>query len=252
MKIIGFAQLYNELEKGNLENWFTSMRFCDYIYVYDQNSQDGSLEYYNKYPNVTVIPSDTNDFANEIKCKSLLLRTLLKDHPDTDWIFWMDGDTILESGANKTSIESILYKAQDSGFDGLKVGHYNLWRSDIYHRTDNEYDWLHKHGVTAFWKNNGNLSFPESAGLHQNQFPNGMQNIGRIQNLNLIHRGFSTDDQITTRYNIYKERGQTGWALDRLLDEETLTVEKLSEDLLPKWFDLRYTQNPLTLERLKK
>ena len=57
MKIVGFTQLRNELEKGNLENWFKCMSVCDHIYIFDQNSTDGSLEYYKKFDNVTVIES---------------------------------------------------------------------------------------------------------------------------------------------------------------------------------------------------
>ena len=70
MKIVGFAQLRNELEKGNLENWFKCMiPICDYIYIYDQNSIDGSLEYYSRFKNTTVISSPTNRFKEEMICK---------------------------------------------------------------------------------------------------------------------------------------------------------------------------------------
>ena len=50
-KIIAFAQLRNELRKGNLQNWFRQMEICDYIYIFDQNSDDGSQEYYKKFKN---------------------------------------------------------------------------------------------------------------------------------------------------------------------------------------------------------
>ena len=73
MKIVGFTQLRNELEKGNLENWFKCMSVCDHIYIFDQNSTDGSKEYYKKFDNVTVIESDTNRFAEELVCKNELL-----------------------------------------------------------------------------------------------------------------------------------------------------------------------------------
>ena len=96
MKIIGFSQLRNELSNGNLENWFRCMNFCDYIYIYDQASDDGSKEYYKKYKNTVVIESPVNDFEREITCKDILLRRVLNDHPDTDWIYWIDGDTILD------------------------------------------------------------------------------------------------------------------------------------------------------------
>lgn len=245
MKIVGFAQLHNELEKGNLENWFLSMRFCDFIYVYDQNSTDGSQKIYNKYKNITVIQSDTNNFENEISCKSVLLDKLLEDHPDTDWIFWMDGDTIIERGANRGSIEGILLQADQNKIDGLLLGHYNLWRSDVHYRIDNEYHWLHNNGVLSFWKNNGKLNFPLNSGLHNNQYPNGISRKARIQGLSLIHRGFATDEQIRNKYNIYKERGQTGWALDRLLNESTLKVLELDSNLLPEWFVIEQDISPL-------
>jgi hypothetical protein len=66
MKIVGFAQLRNELEKGNLENWFKCMSVCDYIYIFDQNSTDGSQEYYKKFDNVSVIESKENRFSEEL------------------------------------------------------------------------------------------------------------------------------------------------------------------------------------------
>ena len=85
MKIIGFTQIRNELSKGNLYNWLKQMfEFCEYVYIYDQNSDDGSKEVYKNYPNLIVVESQTNDFKNEIFCKSVLLEKLLKEHPDTD------------------------------------------------------------------------------------------------------------------------------------------------------------------------
>jgi hypothetical protein len=50
MKLIAFSQLRNELSNGNLENWFNSTAMCDYRYIYDQNSDDGSKEFYKPFP----------------------------------------------------------------------------------------------------------------------------------------------------------------------------------------------------------
>ena len=96
MKIIAFTQLRNELSNGNLENWFKQMEVCDYIYIFDQNSDDGSKEYYKKFDNCTVIESPTNRFKEELICKNELLKILLADHPDVDWILWIDGDLMLD------------------------------------------------------------------------------------------------------------------------------------------------------------
>jgi len=254
VKVIGFAQLRNELSKGNLQNWFECMQFCDHIYIYDQASDDGSLEFYKKYDNTVVIKSQTNDFHREIACKKQLLEKLLKEHPDTDWIFWLDGDTLLDGRMLRNSgrqFKMILKKAATQQIDVITLGHLNLWRSDIFYRVDNDYDWLHNHGVKAFWRNNGNISFPDNVGLHQPQYPMGLTTEIRIDR-NLIHRGFATDDQITNRYNLYKSKGQKGHQLERLLDEQTLSVLPIDEEQLPDWFNITDRTNPLSKKRLRE
>lgn len=251
MKIVGFSQLRNESEKGNLHNWIRCMEsVCDYIYVYDQNSTDDSKDIYKEHKSIVTIESDINDFTNEILCKNKLLTKLLAEHPDTDWIFWMDGDTILSRNAlNRESLEKMLEECNHHGFDGVFMEHYNLWRSDTYYRIDNNYHDLCTTGVLALWKNNGNLSFQNRRGLHSPQYPSGIINPAR-SHAKLIHRGFATDYQIETKYKVYKERGQSGKALSRLLDEETLDVFRLNPNILPEWFEITDDKNPILKEKL--
>jgi hypothetical protein len=66
-----------------------------------------------------------------------------------------------------------------------------------------------------------------------------------------VHRGFATDYQIMTKYDVYKANGQNGWKLERLLDEHTLTVVKLEEELLPEWFQLTDTVNPTEKKKIR-
>jgi hypothetical protein len=252
MKIIGFSQLRNELSNGNLENWFRCMSFCDYIYIYDQASTDGSQEYYKKHENTVVVQSPVNDFKKEISCKKQLLEKLLADHPDVDWIFWIDGDTILDGRLMKDNykeLHGILNQASKQEIDAILLGHHNLWRSSVYYRVDSDYDWLHNNGVCAFWRNNGILKYPDNAGLHQQQFPFGLNKKIRIDR-DLIHRGFATDEQIINRYNLYKSKGQTGYLLDRLIDEATLKVERIDDKILPDWYDTSDNISPLEKKRL--
>ncbi|MBU6175915.1 MAG: glycosyltransferase family 2 protein, partial [Planctomycetes bacterium] len=138
MKIIGFAQLRNELSNGNLDNFVRSMNeVCDYVYVYDQASDDESREVYEQNKNWIVTYSPQNDFLREIYCKASLMDTLLSDHPDVDWIFWMDGDTILDGRVDRIAMEKMLIEFSDK--QGVCIPHYNLWRSDIYYRIDSSY-----------------------------------------------------------------------------------------------------------------
>lgn len=251
MFIAGFAQLRNELEKGNLHNFFKCMeKVCDVIYIYDQNSTDGSQEVYKARKDVVVIHDNENNFKDEISCKRLLLQRLLSENPQTDWIFWMDGDTLvdgrvvsLDREAARDKIEDMLAEADDVKVDCVGFRHLNLWRSDNWTRTDNQYHDLYQYGVRCFWKNNGQLEFPASSGLHLNQFPNGMTKVGIFPYF-LVHRGFSTDDQIMNRYDLYKSRGQSGNALERLLDEQTLDGVLIDPVLLPKWFEPVFLGSP--------
>ena len=241
MKIVGFAQLHEELRKGNLENWFRSMAGCDCIYVWDQASRDGSLARYAQDPRVRVVANPTNDFARELECKAGLLELLLREQPDCDWILWLDGDTILDGrllADGARGLRDLCARGSAAGIGGWKLGHYNLWRSDAWYRTDNQYHWLHGEGVPALWRNNGRLQFPRRPGLHVTTTPDGLGEIRRAD-FSLIHRGFADDAQILEKHRVYGSRGQRGWDLDRLLDERTLAAAPVPPECLPAWYEVR-------------
>lgn len=237
MRIVGFSQLHNELEKGNLENWFRSMQtVCDKIYIYDQASNDGSHEYYKRFDNVEVIYSPTNNYINERICKQKLLDLIKsKENPGT-WIFWMDGDTFLEKCTRK-ELEGELIQYERNGCDSVKLRHYNLWRSDVYYRIDSSYHSLHSRGVNCFWKLVPYIQFETTTGLHRGNCPKGFKKTGQSE-LALIHRGFSTDEQIVKRYHISVANGvQEGsyGRLSRLINEKRLSVQELPQDRFPEW-----------------
>jgi len=247
MNVIGFAQPRNELSNGNLDGWFTDMfRVCDKVYIYDQASDDGSLEKYSEYGDkVSVIRSTTNNFENELLCKRVLLQKLLIENPDCDWVFWMDGDTRLDARFDP----SVLTEAYANKVDGLSLGHLNMWRSNCHYRLDNSYHNFHGWGRIPFWRNNGKLSFPNKTGLHSSQEPStGLDNTLRLD-YNLIHLGFATDSAILSRYDLYKSKGQSGEMLDRLIDEEGLWVKKVDDEVLPYEPD---NVLPLSLPKLKE
>ena len=254
MKIIGFGQLYNELEKNNLKNWFKCMNsVCDYIYIFDQKSSDKNHEIYKLEPKAVVYYNDKNDFSNEIQCKAKLLQMILRDHPDTDWIFWLDGDSLLDNRLlDRNEFEKILNLADKISAGGIRLGHLNLWRSDIHYRLDSKYNELNVFGVLALWKNNGKLYFPLNDGLHKPQYPNCIDfPILPMNNYKLIHRGFATDSNIINKYITYKNRGQSGWDLERLLDEQKLETNAIDLSLLPSWFKVEDDENPINKTPIK-
>jgi hypothetical protein len=251
MKIIGFGQLRNELSQGNLINWFKSMEICDYIYIYDQASTDGSKEYYKKFSNTVVIESPINNFKREVFCKAELLEKIKKDHPDPHWCHWIDGDTFLDGEMlknNGAKTREMLARADYNNYDSLLVGHYNLWRSDVWYRTDQQYHGGH---VRAFWKNTPDVMFNPKEGLHVTTIPEGLHNPSYCE-ATVIHRGFATDENIIRKYLTYESFGQTGWELDRLIDESTLHVERISDNLIPEWYTVYDTESPTNKTTLKE
>jgi hypothetical protein len=253
MKIIGFSQLRNELSKGNLENWFKQMSVCDYIYIFDQNSDDGSLEYYKQFKNTVVIESPTNRFKDELICKQELLAKLLSEHPDVDWILWLDGDLLFDGrllANDGKELKELCRSGNANNIDAYYFNHYNLWRSDVHYRVDDMYHSLNG-GWVPLWRNTGNLHFNNVSGLHQRQYPHGLNRIIESP-YSVVHRGFATDYQIMTKYDVYKSNGQNGWELERLLNEHTLTVEQLEMDLLPDWFVITDDVNPINKPKIRE
>jgi hypothetical protein len=254
MKIVGFSQLRNEHSKGNLINWLKCMDMCDFIYIYDQNSDDGSKEIYYKNPKCVVVESPTNNFANENLCKAVLLNKLLNEHPDAGWIFWMDGDYLLDGRYLENNFEKFFNMCENglkNNIDGISFGHYNLWRSDLHYRIDSDYHNSFAPGRISLWRNNGQLIMHTIAGLHKNPIPSGINSVQRVD-CNLIHRGFATDDQIILKYEVYKSFGQTGLDLERILDESLLKVEVLDKKLLPSWFVVSDELDPNKKKKIKE
>ena len=255
MKIVGFTQHRNEALKENLLNWLKCMDMCEYIYVYDQGSNDKiSLSILESNPKIKLIKSETNNFVNENLCKKELLEKLLFEHPDTDWIVWADVDYFFSNNILKDNFKGffdLCRQADEEGVEGLAFGHYNLYRSDIYYRTDQYYHANHEGGRVTVWKNNGKLRMSGQAGLHKNPLPDGIGKIKRVD-CSLIHRGFATDEQIISKYRLYGSLGQRGWELDRLIDESTLAVEKLPEGTLPEWFKVQDNLHPAYKRRLRE
>lgn len=241
MKIVAFAQLHEEERKGNLENWYRSVAGCDHVYVFDQASRDGSHTVYASDPRTVVLASPLNLFEREQECKADLLERLLADHPDTDWVFWLDGDVVLDGrllADGARNFRELCRLGAADGIGSFTFGHYNLWRSDTYFRVDNQFHGIHQGGVCSLWRNNGRLRFRRRPGLHLPPTPDGLGPGCRV-NFSLIHRGFATDAQILEKHRVYASRGQRGWELDRLIDESTLRVEPIPRELLPDWYPIR-------------
>jgi hypothetical protein len=220
---------------------------CDFVYAYDQNSTDQSRDVYESLPNWNVIYSDKNNFLKEIFCKAELMGLLLSEHPDVDWIFWMDGDTILDGRVDREEMEYMLNEGSE--MQGIVIPHFNLWRSDIYYRVDNSYHAFSTHGVQgvlSLWNaKKAKMEFKKEHGIHKTQSPDSIRVVAQSC-YGLVHRGFATDMSIIRKYENYARNGMRGWDLERLLDERTLEVCRIENDMIPAWFKITDTENPRT------
>lgn len=255
MKIVGFTQARNEMDKDeNLLNWLKCMDMCESIYIYDQNSTDNSREVYEANPKCKVIYSPINNFVKENVCKAELMDKVYKENSDIDFILWADCDYIFDGRYIKDNFKKFFEMAEQAKAEKTSVSfkHVNLWRSCNYRRLDSLYDVSYATGRVSLWNTEGRrLVMPRNSGLHTSALP---VNIGpsKLEDFHLLHRGFATDKQIIGKYDLYKGFGQKGWDLERLLDERQLDVVRIPDEYLPEWYDLKDDVDPRTKKKIRE
>lgn len=228
-KIVAIIQVYNELEKGNLQRFFRYIKNCvDEVVVYDDCSTDGSYEYAKKNTQ-WVLRGLKNDFTSEIKHKQILLETALSLKPD--FIFSIDADEVISAGGDN-SLQLLCKLCIEKDLDGLEFQLINLWRSTNWKRLDSLYN---EGWQVRLWRIKSNMSFDVSKqGLHKKNFPESVKKTYKQNDLKIIHYGFSDDINLAHKYLTYKKHGQRGYdMLDRLLDENQLILEEVSSSLFP-------------------
>lgn len=228
-KIICICQVYNELEKGNLERFIRYIKpVVDEFIIYDDGSTDGSYEYAMNHTS-HVIRGFRNEFKNEIKHKQLMLEKVLE--LGADFILWLDADEVLSAGA-KAKLHDLCRYVEENNLDGLKLHQVNLWRSHSWQRIDSLYDigWFER-----LWRVKPGISYKtKRAGLHQKQYPVTLRKFGKSDLLSVIHYGFASDKNLAYKYLTYRSYGQRGYTkLDRLINEDKLELHKVPAALFP-------------------
>lgn len=224
MKLAGFLQIYNEESKGNLRRCLDSMsRYCDVICIYDDASTDNSVDVAESYDKVKLIRGTDNKFDEEMLHKQELLELTLKQNPD--WIVWMDADEIFEKEAEGGALRKLAASSDTDAHDFRQI---NFWRSERYYRVDGAYN----RGIFCrLWRASLPLLFCTEHGLHKKPYPEGIRAV-KTSDLRVLHYGFGSDDNIKDKYRTYKAHGQTGWDLERLVDEKTLALRYTEKEWL--------------------
>ena len=192
-----------------------------------------------KNRDVEVIEGRFHSFQSELHIKDSLLAAALSRYPNTDWVLWLDADELLLE--SKENVELLLNETEILGFDGVALPLVNLWRSEQEFRTDSGFNELRK---VHFWKNNNRLKFETKPGLHHLMHPTGMQSIRQLDSLRILHFGFSSDQNILRKFEVYQNSGQRGRNLWRLVDESFLKLKPIEiyEDSLGERFP-QYLKN---------
>lgn len=227
-RIVGIAQIHNELRKGNLKRFLKYFRpLVDELVLYDDASTDGSFEFAQKFT-PHVIRGIHNEFGQEIAHKKLLLKEALKLKPD--FILWLDADEIFTVNAAE-ELPKLCQKMAKNQIDGISFHELNLWRSMSWRRVDNAYDdgWF-----VRLWRVTPKIGYEKAKrGLHQYQHPSTLKKMAKTEKIQVIHYGFSSDDTILRKYLTYQSHGQTGWELQRLIDESILSLKAVDPSLFP-------------------
>lgn len=239
MKLTCMVQIYNELETGNLPRFIESVsKYCDALVIYNDGSTDGSddwicsnkSKFNKKLEHIWTIHGEKNNFKNEIAHKQIMLQHCIE--LESDWIFWLDCDEVIEKCGEDGKLRELCEMADCDAYGFREI---NLWRSESFYRLDNAFN---AGEFCRLWRNTGKLFYDEKPGLHQRQYPNGIGEI-KTSEIKVIHYGFSTDDRILRKYKLYKSHGQTGWELNRLIDERTLRVAKSKQE----WFSHKLNED---------
>jgi hypothetical protein len=227
LKLVGFMQMYNESRSGNLRRCLTHLKeICDDIVIYDDASTDDSVFVAQEFTQ-NIITSKTNDFKHEIFHKQQLLDLALTLKPD--WIVWLDADEVFDRTGELGGIRALCQYGTEHGIDGFSMLEYNLWKGETHYRVDEL--WL-KNWQVRLWRNNGSLKYDTKEGLHNIMYPTGMANIHR-SDIKVVHYGFSSEEKVEQKYELYKSHGQTGRWLERIADEKEIILNKFSVDWFP-------------------
>ncbi len=229
-KIVCMAQIYNELEKGNLKRFVRYIvPLCDALVVYDDASTDGSFEYM-KEITPYIIRGKKNDFEKEIFHKQLLLDKAKQ--LKADFVFYLDIDEVL-SVSEKDRLQTLAQMCIYKNIDGLQFHKINIWRSATWKRVDSMFDigWY-----THFWRVKSNLRYTNiKPGLHQAPYPPQVKKVEKVKDVAVLHYGFSDEKNIAYKYLTYKSHGQLGYdMLDRLISEEKLKLKKIPKKFFPE------------------
>ena len=229
----------NELASKHLERFIAwNCKWSDNLLFIDDHSDDETWNYL-KNRGMDVHKSDGSGFNNEIKKREAAYRLAQIRYPKSDWFFFLDADELILSG--RSQLEDLLLSAESIKADAIEFLLCNLWESEDTIRVDAGFGNVRK---IQSWKANMEPNFKGGFGLHQNAFPVDIKRVLRQNKIQILHFGFASRSYIQDKYLMYKNNGQNGYALNRIISsaEQTEKLETRKQNLgsnFDEWFSQR-------------
>jgi glycosyltransferase involved in cell wall biosynthesis len=209
---------------GHIQRFIeVNLPLFDHLVVYDDASTDGTCEFLEQYADV-LVRGQFSMFRSELQNKQILLEASSHLVSDTDFYLWLDADEVVL--ASRTELKIICKDLLDNRFDSAVLPFINLWRSTSYFRTDNYFNDLEK---VHLWQCKDGLSFETGEGLHKQLHPNGLVSTAKLKSPSVLHFGFADDLNLLRKYAMYKQLGQRGSNLYRLVSESGRSLVNLRE-----------------------
>ena len=228
----------NEADSGHIQTFLKwNSPLFDNVLVYDDASSDNTIKFL-KQAGVEVIENEISMFRNELLIRERLLAEAKVRFPSSGWFMILDLDEVLT--CSRQELIKIIDKAEERNCTGIRFRLVNLWKSEVYFRTDEYYNKVAK---VHLWKNQPEMYFSSETGLHRELHPFSIKAIYVQESLRILHLGFSTKEKIVQKFLTYKRLGQEGRNLWRLIDERYMATESLQSiksslgENINKWLD---------------
>jgi hypothetical protein len=223
VRIFGFLQVRNESSSGHLARFLEiNGPLFDKLFAIDDASSDDTVSKL-KHFGANVIENSESNFKNESLNKAALLEKIGEIASPGDAILWLDADEVLYS--SRSELTNLISESFEAGYDSISLNHLNLWRSEGFYRTDDQYNSLRP---VRIWKFSSSLTFSKALGLHGQTHPSGLQATVHSDRFPVVHFGFAELGAILQKYGHYFLHWQSGYALDRLVNEVGMELQSLN------------------------
>lgn len=196
------------------------VELVDEIVIVDNDSTDGTLDVYKKYPQIVAVKK-TKGF-DEGRDK-ILAHTLAKSRKP-DWILWIDADEVFEEALTRKVLDNYM---ADESLGSVWFRLYHFWGSKTHYRVDGP--WLSYTAAPQrmMWRETGKQYFRDMK-FHNGGIM-GVEKRRVNSSFRLKHFGYVYPQQIQAKQATY------GRLKDDPMAKKTMPTDSVGLTILPFW-----------------